>query len=91
MSSESSKFVVFLDGIKLPKNIEKSIESEINEVVMRNLANLDLQDDVLCPLPRKIPIPWPGKIMFNLVHREGLKIPEIAKTVLQDAKQLHGL
>lgn len=56
MSENSSKFAVILDGIKLPKEIEKAIESEIKQVVMKYLAMTDLGGGVITMdyvLPRK--------------------------------------
>ncbi len=77
MSTESSKFVVFLDGIKLPKDIERTIEYEINEVVMRNLAKVDLHGEVIAWPPKRIP--WPGKIFINLAKYKDIKITDIPK------------
>ena len=34
-----------LKGIKLPESVEKKIEGEIREVVMRNVAGTDLLGD----------------------------------------------
>lgn len=62
MSENSSKFAVILEGIKLPQEVEKAIESEIKQVVMKYLALTDLGDGLLTSdfvLPRKwYGIPW---------------------------------
>lgn len=60
----SSKFAVILDGIKLPQQVEKAIESEIKQVVMKHLAMTDLSVGAIVPNYR-FPRGWLGMPVFN--------------------------
>lgn len=64
MSENSSKFAVVLDGIKLPQEVEKAIESEIKQIVMKHLATLDLSSGIV--LSGYHPPKWHGYWPVNL-------------------------
>jgi hypothetical protein len=60
---KSSKFSVEFRGIKLPPEVEKRIASEIQQVVVRNVAELDLPQGVEAVFPGiRGPI-WKGIII----------------------------
>jgi hypothetical protein len=60
--TEGSKFTVELKGIKLPEEMESKINQEIREVVLRNVASLDLGENE--SLVFRFPHGWLG-IVFD--------------------------
>lgn len=44
--NQDTKFVVELQGLKLPDEVSKQIESEIRQIVMREIAKLDFEGDL---------------------------------------------
>lgn len=50
---EGSEFVVKLDGIKLPSDVESQIAREIQATVLREIARIDLKGDLVARFPRK--------------------------------------
>jgi muconolactone delta-isomerase len=50
---EGSEFIVKLDGIKLPAAVEAQIAKEIQAVVLREVARVDMRGDLLTRIPFK--------------------------------------
>ncbi len=48
-----SEFIIKLDGLKLPAAVEAAIAKEIQSVVMREIARIDLKGDIHTHFPRK--------------------------------------
>lgn len=53
MPDKGSEFIVKLNGIKLPTEVEARIDKAIRSVVMQELARTDLKGDALALIPRK--------------------------------------
>jgi hypothetical protein len=50
---DSGDFIVKVDGLQIPPEVRQRIATEIQGVVLRNLAGLDLHGDVGAHFPRK--------------------------------------
>lgn len=50
---ESGDFIVKMDGIQLPTDVRQQIATEIQAVVLRHLAGIDLKGDVGVHIPRR--------------------------------------
>lgn len=76
-----SRFVVDFGNVKLPKEVEKSIELEIRSVVLREVAKLDLRGDLSFGFPGKFKKPWPWwpGTMGIIIYDPKKELPVIGK------------
>ncbi len=72
MPAKATRFVAELKGIKLPAEVEKRISTEIQQVVMRNLATVDLKGDYAAKFPGILRPPWLGIWIEPVVLGEGV-------------------
>jgi len=68
-----SQFIVHLQGIELPPEIENQIAKEVRAVVMRELARIDLKGDIGFRIPQK---EWLG-IWIDRLNPIDLPFPSI--------------
>jgi hypothetical protein len=69
--------IVRLDGLKLTKEAEATINREVQSVVLRELAKLDIREDYTVRIPRK---EWLGIWIRNKAFESGnlkLQINEV--------------
>ena len=63
-----NKFGIEIQGIELPEDVQKRIASEFQEVVLRNIASLDLRKDAASgsngPLTRMLGVDYYYKPVF---------------------------
>lgn len=74
-----SEFIVKLDGIKLSKSVEAAISREIQSVVLRHVAEIDLAGDFTARIPRK---EWLGIWLRNRAFdpvQVNLQVKEIGR------------
>jgi hypothetical protein len=50
---EGTQFIVHLQGIKLPAEVEAEIAKEVRSAALRELARVDLRGDLTLRIPRK--------------------------------------
>ncbi len=104
-SNEIKKFGIQIDGIDLPKEVMDRIGSELMNIVLKNIAELDLArpgskiSSTQDPVPaRSIPVSqliskkgWNGGRIVNLSKFSHLKVGDILNTKVVEDFQLSEL
>lgn len=76
MSKNNTKFLYVVEGVKLPENIAKAIESEIEQVVMKHMATMDEGRDFLLVEDPTMWGKWPlicGGLLIKLERAAALQ------------------
>ena len=82
-----SEFIVKVDGIKLPADVEARVNGEIQALVLREIAKIDYKGDLQSKIPRK---EWLGIWLSNLKtfdpNAATLKVAEVTKEIKSPGK-----